>query len=1131
MPRTTPFDILAFLLGTLMWSGCSDPHSLGGSSGMLSTSTSSTTGPDDGADETAADETAGTEDIGGGGGGGGGFPCEMQGMFDSYTSDIPDIANSEEFAPNVRPSIVCDFPELVDPDGLDDDRLSTDLDDDAEEVFDILVYRPRDASGDWPTTQTPHPAVFLAPGRGLETVGPDLADPDDHYYYPLIEPLVEAGFVVFAIEPSSVDWGSGKRRAALACAMMWAKDSTNGWVAADDDRIGESAILLGHSRGGTAAVRLTKSLLCQSSSDPVADGCCLAPDPCPAKDDLPAGTALDTYEICSTVAIAPRWNEGANDAPVIRTTDAPPFLMIQGTLDEDTLGQGIPSYDTNVDEDLAVASDPSTLRKHDKVGLWVYGPMHKTWGGDDPITAGGLIGLDQARATGPHFVEQFLRWQLFRETAARDRVLAPAKSSPIEADFDATVWDPSLWTPVTSPTIAEYYEGDGVSLAGTGRPLVYTSFTQGTLWPGAGRFVVDTLARGTVADDCDGDISPSTMGTTISFSPLGAGNADVCQGPADQIDPVPGNLVGSDHETEALAVAWGGPNAGVQAEWHLGDGSGPLGAVADYTHLTLRVGNPVESCPPVLDEFQLEIELESEGQDGSPVTATVTTGVIPDQHGEFVAGSTGFPVCPISHFMHTIRIPLTEFCDQELGFDPSTLNAVRVRFPGSPEFHRALVDSIEFTRDPDDMAPQACPQSRTDWNCVASGTLVATETSCGAEPTPTCNAGAVVTTALALPWVDDGAGGGHSGWVVHVPRGWVDDPSAPTLTELDGIVDECIAACELEWSDDPDVSANCAAAGAFTVPTLRNMNGLGPVHMIPTDREQGAGLFAAEELDCNLEGDCCLEFDEDICAARSTRSTAAREALQRGEEIRVNIGTSASKATFISPSGSVSTPVLGSAGYSLCADDSTTCPFYVGSLSLTATNAITVTDTCADSSPFSAVVTDLDIELLQPAFGIQAYGTLQQALPEGSLHLLGYISVNGMDYSVRAINEDPVFLTAGPGGFFAGDLAVMLDAPCGGSTLPITLLIELRSAGTPSARPPTIEITTPTQVSCPGALVLHHDASDPDGDLASVRWYVDDVLISSAISTLPFTTSHVLRAVARDSRGATTAATKTVTCE
>src|SRR5690606_21980587 len=153
------------------------------------------------------------EDLGGGGGGGGGFPCEMQGMFGSYTASVPDASEIEEHAEEVRPSIVCDFPELVDPDGMDEDRLSTNWDEGDEDTFDIFVYRPRDAAGDWPTTPMPHPAVFFAPGRGLRTASLSPTEPDDHYYYSTIQPLVEAGFVVFAIEPSSPDWGSGKRRA------------------------------------------------------------------------------------------------------------------------------------------------------------------------------------------------------------------------------------------------------------------------------------------------------------------------------------------------------------------------------------------------------------------------------------------------------------------------------------------------------------------------------------------------------------------------------------------------------------------------------------------------------------------------------------------------------------------------------------------------------------------------------------------------------------------------------------------------------------------------------------------------------------------------------------------------------
>src|SRR5690606_2783715 len=122
------------------------------------------------------------------------------------------------------------------------------------------------------------------------------------------------------------------------------------------------------------------------------------------------------------------------------------------------------------------------------------------------------------------------------------------------------------------------------------RPLVYADYTQGTQWPGAERFIVDTLARGMIASDCDGDISPSTMGGAVTLSPIGVGNAEACQGLADEVAPVPGPLYGSTHATEALQIGWGGPLAGVQAEWSLETGGLPLDQVSDYTHLSFRIG-------------------------------------------------------------------------------------------------------------------------------------------------------------------------------------------------------------------------------------------------------------------------------------------------------------------------------------------------------------------------------------------------------------------------------------------------------------------------------------------------------------------------------------------------------------
>jgi hypothetical protein len=124
---------------------------------------------------------------------------------------------TEEFA-RCGSTSSADFPELVDADGVDSDRLSTD---EAEgvDLFDIYVYRPEEGTGDWPE-DIPHPAIFFAPGVGLNTVRTDPTDPEDHYYHYLFEPLAQAGFVVFAIQPSS---RLGKRQAARSARVRNAR--------------------------------------------------------------------------------------------------------------------------------------------------------------------------------------------------------------------------------------------------------------------------------------------------------------------------------------------------------------------------------------------------------------------------------------------------------------------------------------------------------------------------------------------------------------------------------------------------------------------------------------------------------------------------------------------------------------------------------------------------------------------------------------------------------------------------------------------------------------------------------------------------------------------------------------------
>jgi hypothetical protein len=71
----------------------------------------------------------------------------------------------------------------------------------------------------------------------------------------------------------------------------------------------------------------------------------------------------------------------------------------------------------------------------------------------------------------------------------------------------------------------------------------------------------------------------------------------------------------------------------------------------------------------------------------------------------------------------------------------------------------------------------------------------------------------------------------------------------------------------------------------------------------------------------------------------------------------------------------------------------------------------------------------------------------------------------------------------------------------------------------------------PTTVGCPDDVALTVDVDDAESDVTSVRWRVDGVLLDDALTSVPFTQSHELTAIVRDSRGATTTSRKQVDCE
>ncbi|MCX4244538.1 alpha/beta hydrolase family protein [Paraliomyxa miuraensis] len=1065
------------LLIVALAGGCSN----GGGSGVLSTTggtdgaDSMTTFTDNGSmDEEGVDET-GPPALPSN-------PCQPNP--DSF-SVYPVAVDYFQF----NPSGVCDALPLP--------HFAEDSDDEEDnQPVRVYIYRPDDA-GDWPD-EPPRPAMFVVttPGAPIDLY--------DHVF----DDVVAEGIPVFAAQPLTANDSSLHREALLACVMTWAK-SPGGWIRSSDGLIGEGAIIAGHSRGGAAT-----NLLVNDFDDFVAI--------------LPP---MANYELCAATQIAPRWG-GDTPGDVATNVHTPledtvPLFVIHGSLDEDLVGQGLASFDAMGAEDLAMALepgaiDPASLTPFDKLLLWVYGVRHNDFGGRADVLPGPEV--DRANATGPTYLAAFLRWQLFGDVSARSELLAAVDADALTTDFPSTVQPSTLWDGI-EPQFSDH-----------GRPLIVGNFTQGIAAAGADRLVVDTLARGSTTATCASDPIPAfPSSSTLGLETHVQGLADdrVCQGPATMLGVGLG-VAARRHQTEALLVGWGGSDPGGSVTWSLQQDGEPAIDATGFTHLSLRVANLVDvpnlGCDAAdSTSFDFHVELESETPDGLTATVSHDPGPAIQQAAALVEGPE-FTACAAAQAMRTIRIPLTEFCGQGQ-LDLERLSAIRLVFPTSATERRALIDSIEFTRDPNAVGTSTCPALTAAWDCEVTAAFSPVETSCAGEPRPACAPADRRTVERSAPLVEDGIGPSFSGWVVHTPGGWVADPAHPTPSELSDVLALCQSACTLEWSDAPAITANCDDPSAWRQPVLRTTPSLGPEARIPASAEDGSGIFFGQSLACNLEADCCEAFDEAVCAARSKRPTPAMMPLARGEEQRLVLDTAASKVEFITPTATATMPLWGTMGYSMCpkGETGTTCPFYLGSLTITGTSTATIVESCPDASTLTMAVGDLDIELLQPAMGIADAGSYLKGFPKGALHLQGHVIVDGNAFTVRGVNEQPITFTLGHFGLFAADLALDLTLPCGTGTIDMTVRIHLGSA-TILDEAPIASIDVPDVLSCPTTLMLDATVVDPDDDLASARWFVDDVLVTQGVSSLPMTTDHALRLVARDARGATTTVAKSIRC-
>jgi hypothetical protein len=140
--------------------------------------------------------------------------------------------------------------------------------------------------------------------------------------------------------------------------------------------------------------------------------------------------------------------------------------------------------------------------------------------------------------------------------------------------------------------------------------------------------------------------------------------------------------------------------------------------------------------------------------------------------------------------------------------------------------------------------------------------------------------------------------------------------------------------------------------------------------------------------------------------------------------------------------------------------------------------------------------------------------------------------VDGVPFHVRRPNQESLKLRAGQAWVLmqgADGASLEFSVPCGEDEIEVLVWLGYNNVAIADF-PPQATIGGPANATCPSTWTFAKSVSDADGDLASVRWRVDGVLMDDAITSMPFTQPHLLELVVRDARGATVTQQKNVGC-
>ena len=260
--------------------------------------------------------------------------------------------------------------------------------------------------------------------------------------------------------------------------------------------------------------------------------------------------------------------------------------------------------------------------------------------------------------------------------------------------------------------------------------------------------------------------------------------------------------------------------------------------------------------------------------------------------------------------------------------------------------------------------------------------------------------------------------------------------------------------------------------------------------------------------------------------------TAAETQLGRGEEWVVEV---AGTLTLTSPEDDtdVDVAIAGTVGFSLCAggNESGPCPFFVGHIELEATES-EVLDVECGGQWHQLPLSDLRVSLVQPAFGIDFENNAWKGFPPGGLVFRSSVASGPFTAERVAPTQEIVFIEA-LGGWMkvlgTGGAGVVVHVPCGGETKEVKSWFTLQST-TPLHGPPLVSIDMPSIVTCGTNVTLAATTADPDGDHEPTRWEVDGVLLDTSVTSIQIDESHLIRAIVRDARGATTTDEHLIDC-